>query len=251
MAEAGYNRPVPRSSNGEQAPPSQLSEEIRLAILRGEYGPGQRLIEGDICKRFKASRFAVRTALQELAGHGLIDFTHNRGARVHEVSVREALEIMEVRRLLVGLIAARAAEHATDDECERLAELRGDLRTALAADNFVEYRVTTRAIQQLFQTASRHTVAAALLRQLHDRSARYTYTLSMLPNGSRASLSHYEAIIDAILDRDPVRAGDAARAHLASMIEALSEWASHFSEEHLDSDQAGAVLVTQPSVRPN
>ncbi len=60
---------------------------LRAALLRGEFVPGQRLVEADLCERFGASRFIVRAVLQDLAAQGLVEFQRNRGARVREISL--------------------------------------------------------------------------------------------------------------------------------------------------------------------
>ena len=70
-----------------------VADAVRTAILRGEYAPGQRLIEADLCDRYGTSRFVVRSALQELSAQGLVEFQRNRGARVREISLGEAIEI--------------------------------------------------------------------------------------------------------------------------------------------------------------
>jgi DNA-binding GntR family transcriptional regulator len=56
----------------------------------------------------------------------------NRGARVRVVSVAEAVAITECRMVLEGLCASRAAERATDDDIDSLAELGTQMRTALS-----------------------------------------------------------------------------------------------------------------------
>jgi len=97
-----------------------VAEAVRAAILRGEFAPGQRLIEADLCERFGASRFAVRAALADLSAQGLVEFQRNRGARVREISLAEAIEITEVRKLLEGLEAARAVPHLQEDIRQQL-----------------------------------------------------------------------------------------------------------------------------------
>jgi DNA-binding GntR family transcriptional regulator len=97
-----------------------VTEALRAAILAGEYAPRQRLVEIDLCERFGTSRFILRSALQELAAQGLVEFQRNRGARVRDVSLAEAIEITEVRILLEGLLAARAAERVTKSEAALL-----------------------------------------------------------------------------------------------------------------------------------
>src|SRR4051812_3984945 len=89
---------------------------LRDAILRGEFLPGERLVEAQLMTRFAASRFNVRAALQDLAADGLVEMQRNRGAQVRKVSLDEAVEITEVRMVVEGLIAARAAERITVDQ---------------------------------------------------------------------------------------------------------------------------------------
>ncbi|HEY0000244.1 MAG TPA: GntR family transcriptional regulator, partial [Actinoplanes sp.] len=95
---------------------SDVSAELRAAILRGEYAPRQRLIEAELAERFATTRFLLRNALNRLATEGLIELQPHRGARVREISVDEAIEITEIRRAVEGLVAARAAQCVTDDE---------------------------------------------------------------------------------------------------------------------------------------
>ena len=87
-----------------------VTEALRAAILNGEYAPKQRLVEIDLCERFSTSRFILRAALQELSAQGLVEFQRNRGARVRDVSLQEAIEITEVRILLEGHLAKKRPE---------------------------------------------------------------------------------------------------------------------------------------------
>ena len=72
--------------------------------------PNQRLVEADLSDQFEASRASVRAALAELTNEGLVERVQNRGARVRAVSLAEAVEITEVRMVVEGLCATKAAE---------------------------------------------------------------------------------------------------------------------------------------------
>ena len=72
-------------------------DELRAAILAGEFVAGQRLVEVDLCERFGCGRFAVRAAIPVLASEGLVDVQRHRGARVRIIPLAEAIEITEVR----------------------------------------------------------------------------------------------------------------------------------------------------------
>ena len=57
----------------------QVSDALRDAILRGEFLPGERLVEAQLMTRFAASRFNVRAALQDLTSEGLVEMIPRRG----------------------------------------------------------------------------------------------------------------------------------------------------------------------------
>src|SRR5262245_41295035 len=118
-------------STTQTDPKLALVEQVRTAILQGEFAPRQRLIETELCERFATSRFVTRAALQELAAQGLVEFQRNRGARVRDISLDEAIEITEVRKLLEGLEAARAAERITRPEAAVLRATVKDMRAAV------------------------------------------------------------------------------------------------------------------------
>ena len=138
-------------------------------------------MEIDLCERFGTSRFMLRTALQELAAQGLVEFQHNRGARVREVSLDEAIEITEVRILLEGLLAARAAERATRSEAAMLRAIIKDMHAAVGKSELLSYSELNARLHAAIRDIAAHETAARLLRQLRDQTLRHQFTLSLVP----------------------------------------------------------------------
>ena len=204
----------------EDAKPA-VTEALRTAILAGEFAPRQRLVEIDLCERFGTSRFVLRTALQELASQGLVEFQHNRGARVREVSLDEAIEITEVRILLEGLLAARAAERATRSEAAMLRAIIKDMHAAVGKSELLSYSELNARLHAAIRDIAAHETAARLLRQLRDQTVRHQFTLSLVPGRPSVSLPQHEAIVAAVAGRDPARAEQAMHTHLRSVIDAF------------------------------
>jgi DNA-binding GntR family transcriptional regulator len=200
-------------------PKVAVVSEMRAAILAGEFAPNQRLVEGDLCERFGTSRFVARSALQELASMGLVEFQRNRGARVREVSIDEAIEITEVRKLLEGLAASRAAERVTQSEADDLLATLADMRTALEAGDVGHYRELNARLHTMISDIAAHETCARLLRQLSDQTARHRFSLSLIPGRSTVSLPQHEAILEAITARDSPAAERAMHAHLQTLID--------------------------------
>jgi DNA-binding GntR family transcriptional regulator len=198
-----------------------VSAALRAAILAGEYAPNQRLVEIDLCERFGTSRFILRSALQDLAAQGLVEFQRNRGARVREVSLAEAIEITEVRILLEGMLAARAAERVTKSGTAMLRTLIRDMRTAVAKSELLTYSELNAGLHVAVRDIAAHETASRLLRQLRDQTVRHQFSLALVPGRPAASLPQHEAIVAAITAREPEEAERAMHSHLQSVIEAF------------------------------
>lgn len=93
---------------------------IRSAILEGRIGPGERLKEETIARDLGLSRTPVREALLRLQGEGLVETNRNRGAVVRAYGAAEIEEMYQLRALLEGYAARRAAALIRPDELELL-----------------------------------------------------------------------------------------------------------------------------------
>ena len=99
------NDRVPAPKNASAA----AAEAIRGAILDGRLEAGARLKEGHLATELGFSRTPVREALLILRAEGLIELTPNRGARVTTFAIEEIEDLYEMRALLEGFAARKAA----------------------------------------------------------------------------------------------------------------------------------------------
>jgi DNA-binding GntR family transcriptional regulator len=196
---------------------------VRTAIHEGEFAPNQRLVEADLSVQFGASRAAVRTALVQLAAEGLVERVQNRGARVRAVSLDEAIEISEVRMVVEGLCAGKAAERATDEDLEVLRQIGEDMRDAVGRGDVFGYSDLNRRLHTAVRAAAGQRVAEGVLERLRGQNVRHQFRLALLPGRASVSLPQHLEIIEAVRARDTARAEAAMRAHLASVIETLPQ----------------------------
>lgn len=104
------------SANAAPATRSDWVEaRLRAAILQGELQPGSRLHANDLADRWDVSATPLREAFQRLASDGLVEMLPQRGARVTQLSIADAVEIYELRLLLEPL-CLRQSLAASDDE---------------------------------------------------------------------------------------------------------------------------------------
>src|SRR5699024_8059168 len=147
-----------------------IAEALRSAILSGNLSPGERLREMELSAWLHASRTPIRAALQALAGEGLVTHIPNRGYYVCEFSTDDIIQAYEIRSVLEGLAARRAAQrgfnHAQRVKMEDALE-RGDAlleRGELTADDRPEYGEINNTIHEVIQDVSDSRMLKKMLR---------------------------------------------------------------------------------------
>jgi DNA-binding GntR family transcriptional regulator len=107
------------------------AERIRAAILDGRLEPGRRLKEEELARELGISRTPVREALSVLQTEGLIDAPPNRGAVVRAYRPDDLGDLYQLRAVLEGFAARRAATRVTAEDiaeleksCDRFVRLR-------------------------------------------------------------------------------------------------------------------------------
>jgi DNA-binding GntR family transcriptional regulator len=90
------------------------------AILEQRLQPGSRLAEDKLGGIFGVSRTVIRTALQRLAGEGVVVMRPNRGAAVAIPGVDEARQVLDARRVVELAVVERLCGHLDGAAIERL-----------------------------------------------------------------------------------------------------------------------------------
>jgi DNA-binding GntR family transcriptional regulator len=196
-------------------------ELIRDAILNAEFVPGQRLVEADLSERFQASRGAVRFALVQLTAEGLVERIPNRGARVRAVTLEEAIEIFEIRMVVEGLCAAKAAERVTEAEAAELRTVGARMADAVAAGDVLGYSRANSLLHRRVCEISGQSTAVRVLEWLRSPSVRHHFGQTTRPERLTDSLHEHQAMIDAICAHDPEAAERVTQLHLSGVVDGL------------------------------
>lgn len=95
-------------------PGTQVLVALRQKIASGELRGGTRLAEIPTAEALGVSRMPVRMALRILEQEGLLVKVGARGYTVRSVTLHDIIAAVEVRGVLEGLTALRAAERGLD-----------------------------------------------------------------------------------------------------------------------------------------
>jgi DNA-binding GntR family transcriptional regulator len=192
----------------------RIAEDLKNLIYAGEFAPGERLNEAALALRMGTSRGPIREAVRVLAGWGLVTPVPNRGVFVRKLSVREMLEVYDLRALVFGFAAERAAERATEADKRELEALLKAMDEASSAEDGTRYYELNLNFHARILTLSGNARAAQAYedyaKELHLFRRRYFNS----PGNMRRSNEQHRELYEAIARGDGVRAKRAAERHV-------------------------------------
>jgi DNA-binding GntR family transcriptional regulator len=204
---------VPAIQTAEGLPRS-IAEQLKQLIYAGEFKAGDRLNEAALAVRMGTSRGPIREAIRILTGTGLVTPVVNRGVFVRQVSIREMLEIYDLRALVFGFAAVRACEHVTDEHRQKFEALLDGMDAASqAGDSGLYYDLNVQfheLVLLLSQSQRAHQLYDSYVKELH----LYRRQNFNAPGNMRRSNMEHRKIYDAISRGTPAKAKQYAEEHI-------------------------------------
>lgn len=178
------------------------------------------LREADLARILGVSRTPVREALNRLHQEGFITFLPRRGAQVLPASMDEYICWLEIREVVEGLAAYRAAQNMPE---EKIAELRALFDEFRGPDpDALEFAKANAIFHQALLDASENPLLVRLSRTYdHVAGARRQIT-GRLGRMSQ-SLQEHDEILNAIAARKPDEADRLARQHVRRVRDAAAK----------------------------
>ena len=197
---------------------SEIAEDIRRAIVSGELAPNERLVEQDLAKDLNTNRAVIRAAFAHLEHQRLLVREPNRGVRVRTYTAQEAVEILEARAALEGLVARCAARRIEADGERELRSILAEMRVCHDSSDLLAYSQLNTKLHRTILEIARHETAARLLSSLQSQAVRYQFRTVLQPGRIAVSLGEHEAIVRAIVARNEDDAELTMRAHIGSVV---------------------------------
>jgi GntR family transcriptional regulator of gluconate operon len=99
-----------------------VADQLRSAILAGQFAPGERLYEAALAREFGISRGPIREALALLEGDGIVENEPRKGKFVRPLDSRVIDEIYSLRRVLEPYAAELIMDSLTEQKHQALNE---------------------------------------------------------------------------------------------------------------------------------
>ena len=203
----------------------QVYEIIKERIVQGQYKPGEIIVESEVATDLNVSRTPVSIAFVMLKERGLVEYDGSRYS-VKTLSMKNIIDLYKCRLALDALATASAASNITDDD---LTELKGYLKQWDESSASTDIWVADLRFHEKIYNLSRnqHLIRFSVIATELLSTYRHI-NISRLPKqrqGRHRSLQNvveeHEDIFRALYERDPVLAEQAARTHIANVINNL------------------------------
>lgn len=207
--------------------PDTAYEKLFHAIEIGEIGPGERLLEIELAKRFGVSRTPIREAIRKLESEGIIQHLPRVGAVVRQLGQPEIVELYEMRIVLEATAAEMAAQHASSAELETLDALNSDMLGASDDPN------TVAQINRQFHLCIVEAARNQFLKHCYHDLSNTLMLLgeTTLDTAQRIQIvcAQHSDIITALQKRDPAQAAQMMRIHMQT---SLSHRLKAYRDQH-------------------
>ncbi|GAA5235536.1 FadR family transcriptional regulator [Verticiella sediminum] len=209
---------------------SALRDEILARIASGEWPHGHRLpTEREFAAAHRLSRSTVRRTLAQLKARGLISQTVGSGTYVaapggeangverlqDDAMTTSPAQLMAARLALEPAIAALVVEHARPADFEHM---RLCCERAEAADSFEDFETWDAALHEAIAAAAHNPLIENVFSLMNHARSHASWGVlkrrSLTDERRKAYQREHRALVDALCERDAMRATETARTHL-------------------------------------
>jgi DNA-binding GntR family transcriptional regulator len=159
-------------TSGEATSGAAAYDRLRRAVTTLELAPGAGVSEAQLVEAFGFSKAAVRAALARLRSEGLVVAEPRRGHVIAPLTVRDVLDIYDLRLLLEPPAAAVAAGRMSPEELARMQTLADPPVDSDDEDSVERFIAANRAIHLGLVEAAGNARAARIVERLLDDSER-------------------------------------------------------------------------------
>lgn len=194
-------------------------EELKMQILTGKITPGTRMMEVELAESMGVSRTPVREAIKKLEQEGLVVIEPRKGAYASQISVKDMVDILEVRQDMEGLAAYMASYRMTPKQMKELETIAIAYNKAVEACNMADMIKFDTEFHNLIVKSCNNSILTMMINQLQELLLRFRYVYYDNIQRAEKMPSEHTMIMEAIKDGR----SDAARAAAEMHIERIKD----------------------------
>lgn len=198
--------------------------ELKHKILTGEIVSQTRLMEIDLSEKMNVSRTPIREAIRRLADDGLVKIVPRRGAYVANISIKDMLDVFEVREDMEGFVAQLAAQRISEEEKVELERIAAEYENALeSADDKESIIELDERFHNYIVGCCGNETLSELVKYVQELSLRFRYLYYNDYTLYESTAEQHQKIISAIKEGRSEDARREADAHVKALKEFVFE----------------------------
>lgn len=200
----------------------QVYQAVKLMIIERKLTPGAKIIQDKLAQELGVSRTPLVNALKKLEHEKIVAAIPRRGFFVRLFTKQEMMQIFELREVLEGLVARRAAAQITETQITTLRHFFSGFQQDEQLEDLKKYAHEDRHFHSFLIEVGGKGFLADILETYNILTLSYQMIAQEgLVRAPRETLPEHLAIIEAISRRDNVEAETRIRRHLQTSREQL------------------------------
>jgi DNA-binding GntR family transcriptional regulator len=201
------------------------------------------VVQSRLAEKYDIGTTPIRDALHRLSREHLVQPVPRAGYIIAPITLTDVQEMFELRYLLESFAARMAAARGSDEdlrELERLADITYVFRDK---ESYLERIARNADFHRAIALAAGNQRIVDQLSRLMDELARFFYLTYDLEDLSEAMRQEHHLLLEAILSREPERAGKVA----GDLVARAQQRAFEAVNRPLDIGSLGAIEIAMPN----
>lgn len=193
---------------------AKLKQDVATCVL----APGTSISEADICKRYQAGRTPVREACRRLADDGMVQIIPFRGYIITPLTIEEYRNLYEVQTILDPMIAALAAERASEEQIKKIEHWASYEYHPRQKNSYYTFLEWNRQFHIAIAEATGNLAMVEIVSNIQARLMRYFYLVIVMDSYGQQLVTEHHGIVRAIRAGDPHAARERAAEHVSNTV---------------------------------
>jgi len=212
---------------------AQAHRYLRQALMSGRFQPGEKIKLKEISEELGISQTPVREALARLVSSGVLSQVDRRSVRVAILPPERYKEIRDLRVMLEGEAAWRAAQLARGTDIDQLEQIHNQLCNAKEAKDYLAMMTENVHFHQSLCDLADMPFLSRIVRNLWLQCGPTVNAFTAHPPCEPRETHPHLAVLQALRKRD----GEKAKSSIQEDILASSNLILSYLEERLSEEQ--------------
>ena len=190
-------------------------EAIKQSVIEGMYMPGEKIGISQVAKKLNTSDVPVREAMHRLVSEGILEHIPHVGFKVTRPEFQKYTEVYEVRQLLEGEAARKAALNITESSLEEMRQLHKEMLAVDLNGELSSFSPLNHRFHAVLYAASNNSVLVRQIEQLGSIYPRTRAIFAIIPERIVSANHEHEEIIRCLEQRDSEGTQKALLDHMA------------------------------------